>query len=181
MIKLVPLQEKHFPDLSKFLAENDWPFHSKADWSLERVESKWKSGYFSGTGKASYIISNEFGLHIGYLRIFDLGENKDDDETPLFDLRIAEEFRGRKFGKNTVDWLVENVFTQYPNKNRIEATTRHDNRAMRKVLENCGFAKEAHYRQAWPLKDGTKVDCVSYAILKSDWKSGESTIVQWLD
>lgn len=50
---------------------------------------------------------------------------------------------------------------------------------MRKVLEKCGFVKEAHYRQSWPDKNGNKIDTVGYGILRKDWESGEKTTVYW--
>jgi RimJ/RimL family protein N-acetyltransferase len=50
---------------------------------------------------------------------------------------------------------------------------------MRKVFEMCGFVKEAHYRSAWPDKDGNRYDCAGYAILRKDWQSKTKTIVDW--
>jgi RimJ/RimL family protein N-acetyltransferase len=50
---------------------------------------------------------------------------------------------------------------------------------MRRVLEACGFVKEAHYRQAWPDEKGGKHDCVGYCILKSDWENKTLTPVKW--
>jgi len=52
---------------------------------------------------------------------------------------------------------------------------------MRAVLKHCGFAKEAHYRQAWPDKSGVMVDCVGYGILRADWERGTTTPVHWQD
>lgn len=34
-----------------------------------------------------------------------------------------------------------------------------------------GWAKEAHYRQAWPIIGESNADAVGYAILRSDWAS----------
>ena len=36
------------------------------------------------------------------------------------------------------------VFTEFPDIDRIEGTTRQDNRAMRRTFIRCGYVKEAH-------------------------------------
>jgi hypothetical protein len=52
---------------------------------------------------------------------------------------------------------------------------------MRAVLRANGFAKEAHYREAWPAADGTLHDSIGYAILRRDWQSRSVTPVNWLE
>ncbi|MEO8512109.1 MAG: hypothetical protein ABI543_00985 [Ignavibacteria bacterium] len=39
--------------------------------------------------------------------------------------------------------------------------------------------KEAHYRLAWPDKDGNRFDCTGYAILRQDWINKTKTKVDW--
>ncbi len=107
--------------------------------------------------------------------IFDLG-----DPTPMFDLRIAAASRGNGYGTETVRWLTSRIFSTWADKERIEATTRADNWAMRAVLARCGYAKEAYYRQAWSSPKGA-CDAVGYAILRSDWSTGTTTPVSWGD
>ena len=160
------------------LINNPWEFHSGKGWDKEKVEEKIKSGYFSSVETKTYFLVEENNT-IGFIRIFDLGDDIMDDETPLFDIRIKKGFRGKGFGKQAVDLAIEFVFNTYPNKNRFEATTRHDNIAMRKVLEKCGFLKEAHYRQSWPDKNNVKVDTVGYGILRADWNSKSITPINW--
>jgi RimJ/RimL family protein N-acetyltransferase len=46
--------------------------------------------------------------------------------------------------------------------------TRHDNVAMRRVFEKCGFLKEAHHRRAWRVAGAEPVDAVGYAILRDE-------------
>ena len=166
--------------LIDILVNNPWEFHSGKGWTREMVEEEIKSGYFSSVDKKTFFLSDEKEI-IGFIRIFDLGDDTLDDETPLFDLRIKREFRGKGFGKQAIDLAIEFVFNTYPNKNRFEATTRHDNIAMRKVLEKCGFVKEAHYRQSWPDKNNVKVDTVGYGILRTDWQNKSRTDVNWND
>ena len=105
--------------------------------------------------------------------------DKFSDETPLFDIRILENMRGKGVGRKAVRWLVRHIFRCYPNKNRIEAATRVDNIGMQKVLKKCGFVKEAHYRQAWPINKNERTDAVGYGILKSDWETKTTTPIDW--
>ncbi len=62
--------------------------------------------------------------------------------------------------------------TELPAVARIEATTRKDDRAMRRVLRRCGYVQESRYRRAWPVPGGAALDAVGYAILRSDWAAG---------
>lgn len=179
-MKLEEFKPKDSEILIDILVNNPWEFHSGQGWKKEQVEEKIKSGYFNSNETKTFFLVEEKDV-IGFIRIFDLGEDLTDDETPLFDIRIKKDFRGKGFGKQAVDLTIEFVFNTYPNKNRFEATTRHDNLAMRRVLEKCGFVKEAHYRQSWPNKENVKVDTVGYGILRSDWQNKSVTHVNWND
>jgi RimJ/RimL family protein N-acetyltransferase len=66
--------------------------------------------------------------------------------------------------------LTAHVFGAHPHVTRVEAQTRDDNRAMRRVLVRAGFVKEAHYR------DGPRAS-VGYAILRRDHETGTTTPV----
>lgn len=170
--------EEHRDDLIDVLTKQRWPFHSTPKITPEKILEQMENGYFTGEGKRTFIIYAE-GMPIGVIRLFDLGKGPDDDETPLFDIKLIEEKRGMGTGKKSLKWLTDLVFNEYPNKNRFEATTRVDNTAMRKVFEACGFVKEAHYRQAWPDENGNEYDCTGYAILRSDWQNKTKTEVKW--
>ena len=60
------------------------------------------------------------------------------------------------------------VFREYPDAHRIEATTRIDNVAMRKVLERCGFQLEGRLRETWPTESGERLDTALYGLLRRD-------------
>jgi RimJ/RimL family protein N-acetyltransferase len=154
-------------DLIQILTGSRWEFHSKPVSTAEGIEKNLATGYFFGETARTFLIKQNSST-AGYIRIFDL----EDDGSPLFDIRIAEAHRGKGTGKEAVKWITDFVFSNYPSKNRLEATTRADNSAMRKVLEACGFQKESHYRQAWPDEHGKLYDCVGYSILQSEWKTG---------
>ncbi|WP_250001993.1 GNAT family N-acetyltransferase [Actinoplanes sp. M2I2] len=70
-------------------------------------------------------------------------------------------------------------FELLPAITRIEGTTRADNRAMRAVFLANGFVKEAHYREAWPGKQGEPHDTIGYGLLRRDWLGRTVTPVDW--
>lgn len=106
---------------------------------------------------------------IGLIRVFDL----DDIATgsPLLDIRIAQAHRGRGVGTAAVSWIVDHLFSSYNELHRIEATTRHDNRAMQRVFERCGFRLEGRLLEAWANADGSRADTWIFAILRREWSA----------
>lgn len=73
------------------------------------------------------------------------------------------------------------LFDAYPRITRVEAQTRDDNIAMRRVLLHNGFVKEAHYRRTWPMAGGSPRDSVAYGLLRSDFETGRTTPLVWDD
>ena len=180
-IRLTEFNDSHAGFLVQLLCGEQWPFHSGSGLTEADVRSRIESGFYTRPDVRTFIVQDENNSNIGYVRLFDLGDDHESSETPLFDIRFKESERGKGRGEATVRAHVDYVFTNYPNKHRLEATTRHDNIGMRRVLKRCGFVKEAHYRRAWPDKSGTPVDCVGYGMLRSDWESGTTTPVAWQD
>lgn len=166
--------------LCNFLTGERWEFHSTPQLTREKILKNLEDGYFTGAGRRTFWIGDGVNK-IGVIRLFDLGDDTLDDETPLFDIKITNEYRGKGVGEQALKWLTDLVFTHYPNKNRFEATTRADNKAMRRVFEKCGFMKEAHYRQAWPDEDKNLYDCTGYSILRTDWQNKTKTPVNFSD
>lgn len=162
-------------DLARFLASEEWPFHAGPRQTPATAHARISSGEFDGDHDRTYWIVGD-GKRIGMLHVEDLG-----DGNPLFDLRLRSRHRGMGIGTAAVTWLTTTLFSEFPELNRIEATTRQDNVAMRRVLLKCGFVKEAHYRQEWPSEDGTLHDCIGYGILRGDWANGVTTPVDWDD
>ena len=155
--------------LQHFLTADEWPFHTEPKVDPNDVRARFEKGAFD---HAFWLV--DAGVRVGLIRLMDL-----DDGTPLFDLRVSAKARGRGLGEAAVRWLTEHVFTNYE-VNRIEGTTRDDNHPMRRVFTKTGYAKEAHYRDAWPADDGPH-DSVGYAILRRDWQTGTTTPVNWAD
>ena len=182
----IQFQEFHVNEgatLAAFLTQQPWPFHAGPPLTKNRIVQQVRNGYYTHHGsKTFWMINDDYGI-VGYMRLFDLGDldNAEDPETPLFDIRIAEAFQRHGIGTQAVQWLTNYIFRHYTKKNRIEATTRFDNIAMRTVLHKCGYAKEAHYRQSWPVDGQTPVDGVGYSILRNDWLNQTTTPVHWHD
>jgi RimJ/RimL family protein N-acetyltransferase len=172
-VVLRPLSAGDAEWLSAFLTGDEWPFHT-GTLDTAGVRERLASGHFDGPTVATFIVEHE-GTAVGVARVHDL-----DDATPLLDLRIAREQRGRGVGRTALRELADRIFATY-DVDRLEGTTRQDNVAMRRAFVAAGFVKEAHYRRAWPGRDGEAHDAVGYAILRSDWRSGRTTPVAWVD
>jgi RimJ/RimL family protein N-acetyltransferase len=173
-VTYVPFTSDQAEELVGFLTAEPWPFHGDGHVDVAAIRDRIAAGRYDDESSQSFWIV-ECGHRIGFLQLEDL-----DDGGPMFDLRIRQAHRGQGHGSAAVRWLSEYIFTTWPTVTRIEAVTRADNRAMRAVLIRCGFAKESHYRDAWPAVDGVH-DSVGYAILRRDWFSGTVTRPQWDD
>jgi RimJ/RimL family protein N-acetyltransferase len=144
-------------ELEELVRSDEWPHHAgggSATWVGPGIQSFW------------VLVDGE---RAGAVRLYDL-----DDGGPMFDLRLRTPYRGRGIGTEAVRWLTGRLFTELPGVNRIEATTRSDNRSMRRVLGKCGYQLESRYREAWPVPGGPPRDAVGYAILRSDWAAGRT-------
>jgi RimJ/RimL family protein N-acetyltransferase len=170
-----PFTAEHTDPLVEFLTGEPWPFHANSREQAHDVRQRVAAAYYDSDASKSFWIVEQ-GQRIGFVQLEDV-----DDGGPMFDIRISAAHRGRGIGTRAVRWLTEYIFTTWPTVTRIEAVTRQDNRAMRAVLARCGFAKESHYRDAWPAADGAVYDSVGYAILRRDWLTGEVSPPQWDD
>ncbi|WP_330328438.1 GNAT family N-acetyltransferase [Streptomyces sp. NBC_00536] len=165
--------------LTDFLVNGAWPFHGPAAMDRDVVRRRVEDGFYEGRESRTFWMV-EGGGRVGLIRLFDLADVPEGG-TPMFDLRIASAHRGRGLGRQGLAWLTGYLFTEFPGLGRIEGTTRQDNRAMRRTFLSGGYAKEAHYRDAWPGTRGRVHDAVGYAILRRDWLSGETTPPDWDD
>lgn len=145
-----------------FLARNVWPFHRRSHLTIEQAREITLGP--SDQVRAFWINENEAA--VGVVRVFDLEDA--DNGSVLFDLRIAEECRGRGIGRVAVGWVVEMLFAEYARLHRIEGATRVDNQAMRRVLEVNKFMLEGQLRETWPSESGVRYDTALYGRLRSD-------------
>jgi len=82
------------------------------------------------------------GRRVGLAVLEDLDEIEDGGD-PLFDLRLAESFRGRGLGVPVLRELTAMVFNRFPTVARFEGQTREDNVAMRKLMLRAGQGPSA--------------------------------------
>ena len=155
--------------LVHFLTAEEWPFHAKPKLDPDDVRARLASGAYDD---AFWMVDGT--TEIGLVRLFDL-----DEGTPLFDLRLSSEARGRGAGTAAVRWLTEHVFTNHDT-NRIEGTTR-------RTTTPCGASSPsaATSRRPTTATPGRRSDrlhdSVGYAILRRDWETGTTTPVNWAD
>jgi RimJ/RimL family protein N-acetyltransferase len=145
-----------------FLRGSDWPFHGVRRLSVAEAEAV----SVASDTTASYWI-RDAGLAVGLIRLLDLDDV--DDGSPLFDLRIASEHRGRGLGTAAVKWLTDHLFFEFPVLHRIEATTRSDNAAMISILERRGYRLEGVLREAWKGENESRHDTMIYGLLRREW------------
>lgn len=162
--------------LVDLLSTNEFPFHVHRRRSRSEVERAIEAGAYRDDDHETYWIEDDEAGRVGVVILEDLS-----DDAPLFDLRLAEEFRGRGLGGEVVRALTDHVFRTMPAVTRFEGQTREDHLAMRTVLRRCGFVKEAHYREAWPVEGRRPLASVAYGILRRDWETGHTTPLAWDD
>jgi RimJ/RimL family protein N-acetyltransferase len=177
-IALVPLdaQGADRDALVAFLSGNRFPYHVVPRPTADEARAAIDGGAYSGEEHAAFWLDHSEAGRVGVARLDDL-----QDPTPLVDLRIGEGFRGRGLGEAALRALTAHVFSSMPHVDRLEGQTREDNVAMRVTFLRCGWVKEAHYREAWPVADGRPVASVAYAVLRRDWAEGTTTPVPWDD
>lgn len=163
-------------DLVSFMTRNEFPFYGKPHPTRQEVEAAISEGAFRNEDNDSFWIDHTELDRIGFFRLEDLTDN-----APLFDLRLDAQFRGRGLGVDILQAATDLVFTTMPDVNRFEGQTREDNIAMRKTFLRCGWLKEAHYREGWPVDGGAPLASVAYAILRHDWATGQKTTFVWED
>ncbi|WP_043599556.1 GNAT family N-acetyltransferase [Cellulomonas flavigena] len=162
--------------LVEFMTRNVFPFHVRPRLTAADVEQAIDAGAYRDEEHDTFWVEHTDHGRIGTLRLEDLS-----DDAPLFDLRLDGRFRGRGLGVDVLRAATDLVFSTLPAVRRFEGQTREDNVAMRRTFLRCGWVKEAHYREGWPVEGGDPVASVAYAILRRDWASGTTTTFVWED
>lgn len=164
------------PELVALVSSHEYPFHVRRAPTAEQVEARLADGTFLDDDHATYWVDHATEGRIGVVTLDDLT-----DDTPMLDLRLVTEARGRGLGLAALRAVTDLVFTSMPQARRFEGQTREDNVAMRRTFLRAGFLKEAHYREGWPVDGGAPLASVAYAILRTDWETGTVTPFVWED
>ena len=163
--------------LIHFLTTNTWPFHGNSNPERALLEKTIEEGGYESDEVKTFWVQNEEEEIVGIVKIYDL-----QDDIPLFDLRVADEYRGFGYGPKALKLITEFVFGLPEGKIRLEGHTRQDNLAMRKTFERAGFVKEGHMRNAWfSPKENSYYDAVTYGMTREDFLAGTTTPVMWED
>ncbi|SDN38933.1 GNAT family N-acetyltransferase [Tenuibacillus multivorans] len=156
-------------ELIDLYTKNEWHYHANPNPSPDEIRERFKSGWFHDDKETFWVLENN--QKIGLIIITDVS-----DTIPLlYDIRLLEEIRGQGYGEKCVKWVTDYIFLSSTNKIRIEAYTRHDNYAMRKVFHKCDYEKEGYLRDSWENDDGRVYDSVLYAMIRSDWEKDQQT------
>jgi RimJ/RimL family protein N-acetyltransferase len=166
-------------EIVAFLTGNSFPFHGRTSYTPAQARESVAGGRFRSDDHLGFWIDVD-GQRVG-LAILDDLEDVAGGGNPVFDLRLADRFRGRGLGVPILKELTALVFDRFPQVIRFEGQTREDNIAMRTVMLRAGFVKEAHYRDGWPVAGGEPKASVAYAILRRDWETGTTTTFVWED
>ncbi|MDN5963517.1 MAG: GNAT family N-acetyltransferase [Actinomyces sp.] len=163
-------------ELVAFLTRNRFPFHVNPHPDVQDVQARIDQGAYDSDGSAALWIDDDSRGRLGLVILEDL-----DEDAPLFDLRLGTSSRRKGLGVPVLKAITDHVFSTMPEVQRFEGQTREDNVAMRQVFVRCGYVKEAHYRDGWPVEGGAPRASVAYAILRRDWVLGTTTPVQFDD
>lgn len=176
-MKLTEWTMEEQEQLIHFMTTNSWPYHGQEHPVRALIQKTIEEGGYQSDQVTTFWVENDGGEQVGLVKIFDL-----QDDIPLFDLRIADPYRGKGYGPKALKMTADFVFSLSEKKIRLEGHTRHDNFAMRKAFERTGFVKEAHIRQAWfSAKENRYFDAVTYGMTREDWQQGITTPVLWED
>ncbi|MBQ0138176.1 MAG: GNAT family N-acetyltransferase [Kurthia sp.] len=163
--------------LIHFLTTSVWPYHVNTHPGRELIEKAIEEGGYESDDVKTFWIETDESEKLGVVQIYDM-----QDEIPVFDLRIAENYREKGYGLQALRLLTEYIFSLEEPKIRLEGHTRQDNIAMRKTFERVGFVKEAHFRKAWYVpKEDEYYDAITYGITREDFIEGKTTPVSWED
>lgn len=95
--------------LVALLTENAWPFHTRPRVTRPEAEKAVDGGAWEDEDHRTFWIEHPEHGRVGVVRLEDLT-----DPTPLFDLRVAERFRGRGLGEQILTALTRHVFETMP-------------------------------------------------------------------
>ncbi|KAM7462815.1 hypothetical protein LguiA_030936 [Lonicera macranthoides] len=82
---------------------------------------------------------------------------------------VASDYWGKGIATKAVKMVVNEIFGEFPNLERIEGTVDVENGASKKVLEKCGFKMEGILRK-YLIHKGKTIDMFMFSLLNTDPK-----------
>ncbi|PZM85617.1 MAG: hypothetical protein DLD55_06420 [candidate division SR1 bacterium] len=148
-----PLLRKHIGDTFPH------PYDLAAAQFWVREGAKWEYG------------NQEFGIFLGETLIggggIELGRGRE-LKTMHVGYRLGEEYRGQGYATEFLQAMVDFAFKTY-NIERMRSGVYAYNPASAKVMEKCGFLREACLRNAI-FYNGELVDCRMYGLTRADYE-----------
>lgn len=87
--------------LVEFLTSDTWEFHGTPNPNPERIRASYENQYYTGDDCKTFWVILDHDIKVGMIRIYDL-----QDSTPVFDIRILNNYKGMGVGTITVNWLM---------------------------------------------------------------------------
>jgi RimJ/RimL family protein N-acetyltransferase len=136
-----------------------WP--RPVSWLRERIERD-----INDSDRDDFLVLLPDGTPVGHIALF----NQDIvDGTGELYLLLSPDHRGRGYGTDALDTLVDLSFGELP-MHRVEAVTHTDNTAALMVLEKSGFVREG-VRRSSCLHRGRRYDAAVLSLLRTEWEA----------
>jgi len=103
---------------------------------------------------------------LGRITLFDFNRRNHSAEVGYY---IPAKFRSQGIGLAMMRLLLDRVFGQGNDLNKIYATTSSNNEASIKLLERKGFKIDGRLREHYWIR-GNRYDQLHYSMLRSDWE-----------
>ncbi|WP_332836369.1 GNAT family N-acetyltransferase [Streptomyces odonnellii] len=127
----------------------------------ERIER-----YVDNQDRDDFVVLLPDSTPIGHIA---LADQDIADGTADIHLMLAPEYRGKGYGTDAVDALVDLTFGELP-MHRLQAITHSDNRAALATLAKSGFLQEGVRRSAC-LHRGRRHDLAVLSLLRPEWEA----------
>ena len=173
------LDGRDVEDVIDFMIRNRFPYDRVVNPTEDQARAAVQASLAAGDDRRSFWIEDDELGRVGMAQIQDL--NRAGGRGPNLDIRLDGARRGKGLGVKALRAFVPFIFNAYPDLDRMEGRTREDNAAIRQVLAQCGFVKEAHLREAWPVDGEDSRAEVIYGLLRRDWESNTLTPVIFND
>lgn len=146
--KYLSLQPKTVDDVKAFIRSAAVQYNKPGTWFQ-----------FGMVLESTHILIGDIGVHF-------LANDTDNKQVEV-GFTLHPDYRGKGYASEALTAVIDDLFTRLK-KHRIVASVDPANTASRKLLENLGFRKEAHFVESLYFH-GEWVDDMIYALLAEEW------------